>query len=71
MSDQSGEGDAMEDWTGATPPDPLSTYGAEIVVSQDAPAECTIYPTDIPTEKRITTWISAQEGSFVSLADRR
>ena len=71
MSNRRGEADAIEDWTGIRPPDPISTFGAEIVVSQNAPAECTIYPTDIPTEERITTWISAAEGSFVSLADRR
>lgn len=44
---------------------------ADIVVSDDGPAECTIYPEDVSGFEVRTTWISAKEGSFVSLDDAR
>ena len=44
---------------------------AEIVVANDRPAECTIYPPYICGFEQLTTWISAEEGPFVSLADIR
>ncbi|MFB6120507.1 MAG: hypothetical protein ABEJ68_05255 [Halobacteriaceae archaeon] len=37
----------------------------------DAPDECTIYPADATDEALMTTWISAEEGSFVDLDEMR
>ena len=42
-------------------------YEAIVAPYDDAPDECTIYPIDVPEEKLMTTWITAEEGSFVSL----
>ena len=42
---------------------------ATIVEYDDAPNECTIAPTDVSDVDRMSTWISAQEGSYVELAD--
>ena len=46
-------------------------YDAEVARYGDAPDECTISPAAIEGEKRLTTWISAQEGSYVDLASMR
>lgn len=40
---------------------------ATIVEYEDAPDECTIYPSDTAGVERMTTWISAKEGSYVDL----
>jgi hypothetical protein len=32
---------------------------------------CTIFPLDVAEEELLTTWISAEEGSFVPLAEMR
>lgn len=37
----------------------------------DAPDECTIHPVDVPDHELMTTWMTAQDGSFVSLDDVR
>jgi hypothetical protein len=37
----------------------------------DAPDECTIYPLGCPDHELVTTWITAQEGSFVDADDIR
>lgn len=34
---------------------------------EDAPDECTIYPAGVDDHKRMATWISATEPSFVEL----
>lgn len=47
----------------------LWQYAAAIVHYDDASDECTIYPTDVEEWELVTTWISAQEGSYVSLAE--
>ena len=47
----------------------LRQYTAELAHYADAPDECTIYPTNATEEELVTTWISAQEGSYVSLAE--
>jgi len=44
---------------------------ARIVRYDTAPDELTLYPADVTDGRRATTWISAQEGSFVALEDRR
>lgn len=40
---------------------------AEIVEYHDAPNECTIFPRGVSEAERMTTWISAKEGSYVDL----
>lgn len=40
---------------------------ATIVEYEDAPDECTIFPRDVSDVERMTTWISAEEGSYVDL----
>lgn len=44
---------------------------ARTVESDDGATECTIYPVRVPRERRVTTWITAGEGSFVDLEDYR
>jgi hypothetical protein len=33
----------------------------------DQPNECTLYRSDVPERRRLSTWISAKEGSYVDL----
>ncbi|WP_246279844.1 DUF7511 domain-containing protein [Natronomonas salina] len=40
---------------------------ATVVEYEDGPDECTIYPNGVSGAERMTTWISAKEGSFVDL----
>lgn len=47
------------------------TLIARTVESADGDVECTIYPVAVPPERQVTTWITASEGSFVSLEDHR
>jgi hypothetical protein len=54
-----------------TPDDSTPALAAEVVVSQDRPAECTLFPPEADDFERMTTWITAREGSFVSLDDVR
>ncbi|ELZ81810.1 hypothetical protein C453_17379 [Haloferax elongans ATCC BAA-1513] len=42
-------------------------YEAIVAPYDDAPDECTIFPAGLSEEELLTTWISAQEGSYVSL----
>lgn len=44
---------------------------ATVVEYEDAPDECTIYPQDVSHWDRMTTWITAEEGSFVELESQR
>ncbi|WP_396611580.1 hypothetical protein ACH9L7_15470 [Haloferax sp. S1W] len=44
-------------------------YEAIVTPYDDAPDECTIFPAGIPEAELMTTWISAEEGSFVSLGE--
>lgn len=44
---------------------------AEIVVSRGQPAECTLYPADADGMELMTSWVTAREGSFVSLERMR
>lgn len=41
---------------------------ATVVEYEDAPDECTIFPRGVSGVERMTTWISAEEGSYVDLA---
>lgn len=43
---------------------------ATVVEFQDAPAQCTIYPTDVTDEAQLTMWISARGDAFVDPRDR-
>ncbi|MDS0295178.1 DUF7511 domain-containing protein [Halogeometricum luteum] len=52
-----------------TGPDRPPRLAAEIVLPRDGPAECTLFPPDLVGFERTTTWITAEEGSFVSLTD--
>lgn len=59
-----------------TPPDDdapatRDVYATVVVRSDDAPDECTIFPLFVPEAERVTTWLSAEAGSFVSLAAMR
>ncbi|KTG30423.1 DUF7511 domain-containing protein [Haloferax profundi] len=42
-------------------------YIAIVAPYDDAPDECTIFPAGLSEDELTTTWISAQEGSYVSL----
>ena len=42
-------------------------YTAIVAPYDDAPDECTIFPEGLTEDEVLTTWISAQEGSYVSL----
>lgn len=61
------------------PKDPLSTdfpYGIPGYMSileeyDDQPDQCTIFPTDRSDVDRTTTWITAEEGSYVAIRDSR
>lgn len=44
---------------------------ATVVEYDDAPDECTIFPGNVSEWERLTTWITAQEGSFVDLQSVR
>jgi hypothetical protein len=37
----------------------------------DQPDECTIFRSDIPESRRLSTWITATEGGYVDLSDCR
>lgn len=51
-------------------PSPLP-LAAAVVEPADGPSECTLYPPDEPDAVILTTWMTAQEGSFVSLERAR
>ncbi|MDG5778385.1 hypothetical protein VB773_04030 [Haloarculaceae archaeon H-GB2-1] len=44
---------------------------AAVVRPEDGPAECTLFPADATDEEVVTTWITAQEGSFVDVESMR
>ena len=44
---------------------------AEVVVSRDRPAECTLYPVDADDMELMTHWITASGDAFVSLEAMR
>ena len=46
-------------------------YAAVVVSSDDGPDECTIFPLVATEAERVTTWVSAEADSFVSLAAMR
>ena len=46
-------------------------FTATIVRYEDSPDECTIHPSRVDDNSRTTAWITALEGSFVSLSTCR
>lgn len=44
---------------------------AKLVTADDGTRLCTIYPERVESDAQTTTWISAEEGSFVALDDVR
>lgn len=46
-------------------------FTATIVRYEDGPDECTIHPKRVNDNRRTTAWITALEGSFVSLSTCR
>lgn len=50
--------------------DPASGVIAVVEEYDDGPDECTIYP-DGDNRRLLTEWVSAEEGSFVSLDEMR
>lgn len=51
--------------------DSTTRYDAEVARYSDAPDECTISPAAVDGDALLTTWLSAQEGSYVDLAEMR
>ena len=60
-----------DDANRAGPAEAEDVLVAEVVVSRTGSAECTIYPRELPEAARLTTWITAEEGSFVPLDEMR
>lgn len=62
----------MSETTTTFDPEPTRTSGFEhaIVESEHGP-ECTIYPEACDADEIVTQWVTACEGSFVSIADVR
>lgn len=46
-------------------------FVATVVQYDKVPDECTIHPLDATDEELMTCWVSALEGSFVSIEDAR
>ncbi|MCO8265868.1 DUF7511 domain-containing protein [Haloferax prahovense] len=46
-------------------------FVAIVAPYDDAPDECTIFPAGLSEDELLTTWLSAQEGGYVSLAEMR
>ncbi len=56
---------------GASLFDDGTEYAAVVVPADGRPDECTIFPLDVNEAELVTTWISAEEGSFVALEEMR
>ncbi|MWV65459.1 hypothetical protein GRS48_11620 [Halorubrum sp. JWXQ-INN 858] len=48
-----------------------SSIEATIVKYDDGPDECTLHPTDPTESQRLTEWLTAKQGTYVSLASWR
>ena len=71
MNERAPDTEADDLPTRATPADAPSRLVAEIIVAEEGPAECTIFPPDAADDKCLTTWITAQQGSFMSIETMR
>ncbi|MFB6129515.1 MAG: hypothetical protein ABEJ28_01685 [Salinigranum sp.] len=69
-----------DDWTEFTPPDVLQeahdqwpTFDLEFAVEADDSGreQCTVFPRETPDEDVLTTWIAAEEGSYMNLWEVR
>lgn len=69
MNDETHYHAATSDRLGDVAPD--DAFAARVETYEDRPAECTVFPVDVAPAERLTTWISAREGSFVRLAEMR
>lgn len=49
----------------------FGSFTARVVTYDDIPDQCTIYPADVDDDRRATTWITAEEGSYRSLESYR
>ena len=48
------------------------TFGIEFVIESPAGGErCSLYPRDVPNERRLREWITAEEGSYVDVSEVR
>ncbi|ELZ96482.1 hypothetical protein C440_05023 [Haloferax mucosum ATCC BAA-1512] len=56
---------------GSRTPTDDAEYTAIVAPYDDAPDECTIFPAGLSETEMMTTWISAQEGGYVSLTEMR
>lgn len=57
-----------------TPVDPETTGSPALeyaIVESDRGPQCTIYPAECDPDEIVTHWLTAIEGSFVSVADVR
>lgn len=68
MNDETHYRAASEPFGDAVPDD---AFAARIETYEDRPAECTVFPVDVSPDDRLTTWMTAREGSFVRLAEMR
>ena len=51
--------------------DRLAVFAAAIVTHDDGPDECTIYPEDVTSHRRQSTWITAKADAFCDAADQQ
>ncbi|MFB6123040.1 MAG: hypothetical protein ABEJ78_06245 [Haloferacaceae archaeon] len=42
-----------------------------VEVADDEPDRCTVYPAEATEGERLTAWITAEQGSYVSVVSRR
>ena len=73
MSDTT-SGDTEPEWNGTAEPGPSDSPRSglkALVVGPDDDALCTIYPPDVAAPYRTSTWITAEQDSFVALAECR
>lgn len=57
-----------DDGGGATPRGELV---AHVETYDGAPDECTFYPAGLADDELMTSWITAEEGSFLALSEMR
>ena len=61
----------LRETPGLPTPDVRNQYAAIVVPDDDGSRECTIFPVDVTEEDLVTTWVSAEAGSYVALAEMR
>lgn len=53
------------------PPTTAHELTSRVATTDDGTTICTIYPPRVETQAQTTTWISAEEGSYVDAAEYR